>query len=90
VTRELRPCGTEPAYQRHIRRRETPCEACTAAHSKASRDRYAADTQHRAKAKGRAILRYRAMAQLAAEHRARFLEIYDALKAIDATGREQA
>jgi hypothetical protein len=27
-----RPCGTEPAYRRHLRNGETPCDACRAAH----------------------------------------------------------
>jgi hypothetical protein len=26
--RTLQPCGTVAAFQRHVRRRETPCEAC--------------------------------------------------------------
>jgi len=90
VARELAPCGTESAYQRHHRHSEPPCEACKTAHGQYSRDRYAADPGYQARAKGGAALRYRAMAQLAAETPARYLQIYDALKAIDATGREQA
>jgi hypothetical protein len=31
--RELLPCGTVAAYQRHKRRGETPCEACKQAHA---------------------------------------------------------
>jgi hypothetical protein len=27
----LKPCGTEAAYRRHLRRGEQPCEACRAA-----------------------------------------------------------
>jgi hypothetical protein len=26
--RVLKPCGTEAAYRRHLRRREVPCEPC--------------------------------------------------------------
>jgi len=29
--RPLRPCGTWAAYQRHLARREVPCQACTEA-----------------------------------------------------------
>lgn len=28
MARELKPCGTYPAYVRHIARRQEPCEAC--------------------------------------------------------------
>lgn len=31
--RELRPCGTEAAYQRHIANGEIPDEACLVAHA---------------------------------------------------------
>ena len=37
----LRPCGTEAAYKRHMRRRETPCRWCKAAHATSERDRAA-------------------------------------------------
>lgn len=40
--RVLKPCGTEAAYQRHIRRRETPDEACYEAAARGRRLRYAA------------------------------------------------
>lgn len=40
--RDLKPCGTEAAYQRHIRRHETPDEACYAAAARGRRLRYAA------------------------------------------------
>lgn len=34
------PCGTEGAYQRHMRRKEKPCEPCKGAHTeKLARDR---------------------------------------------------
>ena len=32
MTRELKPCGTDAAYARHLRHRQLPCDACTAAH----------------------------------------------------------
>lgn len=32
MPRELKPCGTEAAYQRHLRHREAPCAACRNAH----------------------------------------------------------
>lgn len=37
MARELKPCGTSAAYRRHLRRDETPCEACTAAEAERSR-----------------------------------------------------
>lgn len=33
MPRELKPCGTEAAYRRHIRKGERPCEECLAAHA---------------------------------------------------------
>ena len=35
VTRELAPCGTQAAYQRHRRNGETPCRPCARANSQA-------------------------------------------------------
>lgn len=31
LPRELKPCGTQAAYHRHLDHSERPCEACTAA-----------------------------------------------------------
>jgi len=42
MTRELKPCGTEAAYKRHIRHGETPDEACYRAAARDRRLRYAA------------------------------------------------
>jgi len=33
--RELKPCGTQAGYRRHIRRGEEACDACLAANAKA-------------------------------------------------------
>lgn len=33
MARELKPCGTDAAFQRHRRRGETPCEPCREAHA---------------------------------------------------------
>jgi WhiB family redox-sensing transcriptional regulator len=33
VPRRLKPCGTQAAYTRHLRRGETPCGLCRRAHS---------------------------------------------------------
>jgi hypothetical protein len=38
----LKPCGTQAAYRRHIRRSETPCQPCKEAHAAERRDRYTA------------------------------------------------
>jgi len=35
MTRELKPCGTQAAYDRHIRDGETPCEPCRKANAAA-------------------------------------------------------
>ncbi|MFE9906455.1 WhiB family transcriptional regulator [Streptomyces achromogenes] len=32
--RPLAPCGTRSAYQRHLRKKEPPCEACKAANTR--------------------------------------------------------
>lgn len=39
--RQLKPCGTNAAYQRHIRKKEMPCLPCVDAHAEdqANRDR---------------------------------------------------
>jgi hypothetical protein len=34
--RNVKPCGTEPAYRRHLRHREVPCEPCRLAANIAS------------------------------------------------------
>ena len=36
--RQLRPCGTEAGYSRHLRNGEAACEACVMANRKASRE----------------------------------------------------
>ena len=33
MARVLQPCGTPAAYQRHLRHREMPCQACTDANT---------------------------------------------------------
>lgn len=35
--RNLRPCGTEAAYRRHLRHHELPCQACLLAHNQATK-----------------------------------------------------
>ena len=30
MTADLQPCGTHAAYQRHVRAKEKPCDACSA------------------------------------------------------------
>lgn len=42
----LKPCGTDAAYYRHIRRAETPCAACADAHRVAERDKARRRTRH--------------------------------------------
>lgn len=40
MTTALAPCGTDAAYQRHIKHHETPCDACRWAHrAKGANDR---------------------------------------------------
>lgn len=38
--RTPQPCGTVAAYARHLRRGETPCDACRAANAERHRDLY--------------------------------------------------
>lgn len=33
-TKRLAPCGTEAAYRRHLRWKETPCASCRAEHAR--------------------------------------------------------
>ena len=33
MARDLKPCGTTAAYQRHLRHGETPCDACREANN---------------------------------------------------------
>ncbi len=40
MKRQLAPCGTQAAYQRHIRNGEVPCEPCAAAERHRTRLRY--------------------------------------------------
>lgn len=40
MNRTLKPCGTEAAYQRHLKAREAPCEPCRGAHRKMTRAQY--------------------------------------------------
>lgn len=42
--RELKPCGSEAAYRRHLRHGEVPCEPCRIAANEAS-DRYRQNTE---------------------------------------------
>lgn len=37
MSRELRPCGTESAYQRHLRAGEPTCQPCRDAHAEHGR-----------------------------------------------------
>lgn len=48
-TRELKPCGTTAAYERHRSRGETPCEACRKANTEAKRARNCTPTPERRK-----------------------------------------
>lgn len=83
--RELQPCGTYAAYQRHWRKGEPIDEACRQAASgyttryragnPVAAERYKRDQQ----------IRSQALQQLAHEYPDRYLEIFDALKAIDQT-----
>ena len=40
MSRELQPCGTRAAYQRHIRSGEEPCEACREANRTRGREEW--------------------------------------------------
>lgn len=51
--RKLKPCGTQAAYLRHIKRKEKPCEPCVLA-NRAAKAEYAATYDRRAKGEGKA------------------------------------
>jgi hypothetical protein len=85
VARQLKPCGTRAAYERHRKHSEKPCDACmkaAATHTAAKRESRP-DVREAERTRQRVIAR--AMRQLAREYPARFLEIHDALKALDQT-----
>jgi hypothetical protein len=37
MPRELKPCGTDAAYSRHLKRGEDPCDPCKEAHREGNR-----------------------------------------------------
>lgn len=41
MIRQLQPCGTQAAWQRHRKHGEKPCEACREAHNQYQRDYHA-------------------------------------------------
>lgn len=45
MARQLQPCGTQAAYQRHKRRNEEPCAACEEAARNDRRARYLAEIE---------------------------------------------
>lgn len=75
MARELRPCGTEAAYQRHLRHGEEPCEACDRAHAAYVRAAYHDNPARRAAKIAYSSARQRAMRRLAQRHHAEFRAI---------------
>lgn len=75
MSRVLVPCGTDTAYQRHLRHNEAACEPCRLAHLAKMREwrqRAGVSDDQRADRCARA----RAQRRLAAEHPARFAALY--------------
>ncbi|HEY9411767.1 MAG TPA: hypothetical protein VIP77_19465 [Jiangellaceae bacterium] len=69
MSRDLKPCGTVAAYQRHINRRETPCDSC----KRAKRDYVNARPDTRARGRARSA----ALEALARRHGSEFLDLLD-------------
>lgn len=80
MPRQLKPCGTEAAYQRHRRRGEEPCEPCKQA---AREVRYPRSGIYQR-------ARIRALGQLGREYRARYLELLDEELAYEYRNRRPA
>lgn len=53
-TYELKPCGTDAAYHRHIKKKELACQKCLDAHAEATRQR---DFERRSRASANAAER---------------------------------
>lgn len=75
MSRELKPCGTHAAYQRHRRRGETPCTACLAANAAKTRAHKRASPDYVQRCNERNAARERARIRLAREYPARFREL---------------
>lgn len=67
TARELEPCGTNAAYQRHRRHGEVTCQEC--------RDAVAANERDFNARTGAKRARYRAFSELARRHRGEFAQL---------------
>lgn len=71
MPRELKPCGTVAAYQRHLARGETPCPACAR-----ERREYARQRPRSAYVRRTDRARQRALKRLAQMFPAQFDELF--------------
>lgn len=85
MPRPLQPCGTYGAYQRHLRRHEPACEACTRAARQRQAEYRVTSPDARNRERRYQRIRNAALLHLSKEYPARFIEIVDALTAIDQT-----
>lgn len=74
MSRPLAPCGTYGAYQRHLRRGETPCEECKGACAEYFRE-YRKNPQNLARNRAYNAARAHALEALARNHYQEFLEL---------------
>lgn len=75
MSRELKPCGTHAAYQRHRRSGEPPCSACLAANAEKTRAHKQASPDYVQRCNERNKARERARVRLAREYPARFRQL---------------
>jgi hypothetical protein len=75
--RAIAECGTDGGYQRHIRLREEPCEACRMARRDYMRDLRARSPHIRAGDQVDTKVKNRALWRLAREYPQRFNQLVD-------------
>jgi len=82
MPRELRPCGTNAAYIRHIRKGEKPCEPCRQAHLRDNRRKWhIASAKVKGRYKRRRTIRYQAVKDLIRAHQDEFYGLMDDIRA---------
>ncbi|WP_433225464.1 hypothetical protein [Actinomadura formosensis] len=91
MARRLDPCGTTGAYQRHIKAREKPCQACREARNAYERDyRKIARRRHSETSKARHRARGRALTRLARAYAPAFRALFaEELAKQDTTRQEE-
>ncbi|GAA0935976.1 hypothetical protein [Actinocorallia libanotica] len=82
MPRELRPCGTNAAYLRHIRKGEEVCKPCRAAHQAENRTKWRiAPPEVKARQQTHRANRYEATSRLIEAHEEEFRGLMDDIRA---------